>query len=107
MQRTKGGSGMQRTKTPVVMQRTIANTPKEAMLQFCKKCVGGNGIEIRTCGSSNCPFYKFRLGDGRPKIRLFREQCLICMGGDRNMITACQNKKCPIYKYRFGSNPNR
>lgn len=98
-------------------------TPKQAVLKFCRQCVAR--AEVRNCGgekvinsintiggvltltTKECVFYRYRLGEGRPKVKQIRETCLYCMGGSRSGVRECQTKSCPLYPFRMGRNPNR
>ena len=81
-------------------------SPKKAVLLFCKQCVGA-ATEIESCGGKDCPFYPYRLGKGRPPLKVIRKQCLLCMGGTRQFVKECTTTDCPLYPYREGTNPNR
>lgn len=98
-------------------------TPGEAIHNFCVRCVGGSPFEVRECGGDKylnggcdkngvCWFYKFRLGNGRPSVKLIRRFCLYCTGGDREWVRNCpdgishQGMACALYPFRMGRNPN-
>jgi hypothetical protein len=54
-----------------------------------------------------CWFYKFRLGRGRPSVKIIRKHCRECMGGSPQLVEACATIGCTLYQFRFGTNPNR
>jgi len=88
-------------------------TPKEAVLRFCRDCVG-NSQDIKNCQGNHllsdkkkCPFFKYRLGKGRPPLKAIREQCLFCMNGSYQLVKDCVSTNCAIHFYRHGNNPNR
>ena len=98
-------------------------TPGEAIHKFCVACAG-SPFEVKDCGgdkclnggcypSGECWFYKFRLGKGRPSVKLLRRYCLYCACGDAEYVRDCPdgvNRKggeaCSLYPFRFGTNPN-
>lgn len=102
----------------------LTSTPGEAIHRFCVACVGGSPFEVKTCGgekclnggcapSGECWFYKFRLGRGRPSVKLLRKYCLYCCGGDREYVRECpdgiphgKQAPCALYPFRMGKNPN-
>lgn len=107
---------MKRTKPikKILKSAKTPKTPKQAILDFCFECVGRKKEEIKTCDGNHlledkkeCVFFKFRLGQGRPSIKLIRQQCLDCMGENRRFVSECTNEDCPLFKYRFGTNPAR
>jgi hypothetical protein len=84
-------------------------TPGEAIRETCKDCVE-NLSEIHKCGGDTlvtgpCPFYKYRLGRGRPSVKTIRRYCMYCMGGTSNLVKECKTIKCPLYEFRLGKNP--
>ena len=92
-------------------------SPKQAVREFCKECVGNNSHQVKSCGgdkmlnqgdkTNQCLLYPFRNGRGRPTVKLIRRFCLECLGGSRKLVRECQNPQCPLYSFRFGKNPNR
>jgi hypothetical protein len=87
----------------------IVRTPKEAMKQFCRECLGGR-IEDNCGGNAPhiaCPFYKYRNRLGNVPVRMHRKVCLDCMGGSYALVDDCKTETCPIWFYRFGKAPNR
>ena len=101
-----------------------ASTPGEAIHKFCVACVGGSPFEVKNCGgekclnggcasSGECSFYKFRLGNGRPSVKLIRRYCLYCTSGDLEYVRECPDgikhggmASCALYPFRMGRNPN-
>ena len=58
-------------------------------------------------GKGVCHFYPYRMGTGRPKMRLLRAYCLKCMNGSPSLVRLCPSQKCRIWMYRMGHNPKR
>ena len=92
-------------------------TPLEAIRKSCVACVG-SPYEVNDCrgdqclggqGDENgiCFFYNYRIGKGRPSVKLIRRFCLECMGGSSQLVAGCQNLNCSVREYRFGRNPKR
>ena len=92
-------------------------TPKQAVRKMCVQCVqspfevencGGNRM-IGTGGNGNnvCFFFPYRLGVGRPSVKIIRKFCLECMGGNNALVRGCATKICPLHPFRLGTNPNR
>lgn len=95
----------------------MKRTPLKAIHAFCVECVG-SAYEVRDCGGDRCLgdqgdeygvcyFYQYRMGKGRPKLKVLRSQCLECMGGQRSLVKECESLTCPIWPYRMGKNPSR
>jgi hypothetical protein len=100
------------------------STPLEAIHKFCVACVG-SPFEVKDCGGDKCLngecypngecwFYKFRLGKGRPSVKLIRQMCLWCQGGSKEFVKDCFEgtghsgvSACPLWQYRLGTNPKR
>jgi hypothetical protein len=79
------------------------------------ECVG-SAADVRDCrgdrmlgnqGDKNgvCYFFPYRLGRGRPSVKVIRKFCLECQGGSRAFVADCENPACAVYDYRFGKNP--
>lgn len=92
-------------------------TPGKSIRKFCVTCVGSIYDPV-DCGGANCSpgqgdkdgrcwFYQYRLGRGRPSVKLIRRLCLECMGGSSQLVAECSNTACHVYLYRFGKNPKR
>jgi hypothetical protein len=86
-------------------------SPLQAIRATCKDCIG-SAADIRDCEGDKlyddpCLFYPFRLGKGRPSVRLIRKYCQYCMGGSLHAVKNCVSKHCPLLPYRMGKNPAR
>jgi len=92
-------------------------TPLKAIRKVCVACVckpsqvhkcGGNRC-LEGVGDENgvCYFYPYRMGKGRPSVKLIRKYCLECMGGSKRLVAECRSEECPLHQYRFGKNPKR
>jgi hypothetical protein len=92
-------------------------TPGKAIRSICVACVG-SAHEVRDCGGNECfngqgdengvcYFWPFRMGRGRPSVKLIRKFCLECMDGGYQLVEGCQDQYCPLHQYRFGKNPKR
>jgi hypothetical protein len=89
-------------------------SPLETIRAFCVSCVGGHSKEVISCdgdgkipGFMSCPFHPFRLGRGRPSVKIMRKFCLQCQGDSYLFVTECGTENCLIHPYRFGKNPAR
>jgi len=92
-------------------------TPLKAIRKHCVACVG-SPFEVFRCGGNKCLggqgdengvcyFFPYRLGKGRPSVKVIRKFCLECMGGSYKDVAECLSPKCYLYEFRFGKNPNR
>ncbi len=92
-------------------------TPRKAIRRICIKCVGGFR-DVRDCGGDKCLggqgdengvcyFWPYRMGRGRPSVKLIRKFCLECMDAGYQLVEECENLSCPVHQYRFGKNPKR
>jgi hypothetical protein len=94
-------------------------TPGEAIRSFCIDCVGGveHYREVRECGGDHCLnggcdskggclFFPYRMGHGRPSVKLIRKTCLWCMGGSQDLVRECWTEGCALHPFRLGRNPN-
>jgi len=54
-----------------------------------------------------CYFFLYRMGRGRPSVKLIRRFCLECMGGSQLLVRNCSTGECPVWPFRMGKNPNR
>ena len=88
-------------------------TPGEAIKRFCRDCVGSTqavqqcqGDGLINGAEKNCLLFRFRLGRGRPSVKLIRQYCLYCAGGSFQEVRECADKGCPLFRFRFGRNPN-
>jgi hypothetical protein len=92
-------------------------TPLKAVKAFCVGCVGsislvktcdGNKMIGSHCGKNKiCHFFPFRMGVGRPSLKIIRQFCVHCMGGAPSLVRECPSKTCPVWSYRMGRNPKR
>jgi len=87
-------------------------SPLETIRAFCVSCVGGHSKEVTTCdgdgtipGFMTCGFHPFRLGHGRPSVKIMRKFCLQCQGGSSAFVKECETEDCLIHPFRFGKNP--
>ena len=86
-------------------------TPGQAIRQHCIECVG-RPSEVKNCGGhqmsdgTECPLFPYRMGKGRPRVKVIRQECLRCMGGSRKFVRDCWTSHCHLYPFRMGTNPN-
>jgi hypothetical protein len=89
---------------------------RQAIRTWCIGCVG-SAAQVRACGGDHilnggsdergrCLFYPFRMGRGRPSVKLIRRHCLWCQGGQAPLVRECHERECPLWPYRMGRNPN-
>lgn len=92
-------------------------TPGEAIRMFCIECIG-SVYDVKDCGGDHCLnggcddnavcwFWKYRMGSGRPSVRLIRKFCLYCMSDSHEFVHSCWTPDCPLHKFRMGTNPAR
>ncbi len=86
-------------------------TPGKAIRQNCIDCMG-QASEVKGCGGDTlregpCLFYPYRMGRGRPKLKLIRSFCLYCMQNQVKLIKECPTENCPFHPYRMGRNPKK
>jgi hypothetical protein len=84
-------------------------TPRRAIRKICIDCAGGTS-EVKDCQGDKlhegtCLFYPYRMGKGRPSVKLIRKYCLWCMGGSPKLVRDCACHTCPLFLYRMGRNP--
>lgn len=89
-------------------------TPGRAIRAFCSSCCGGVSGEVRSCDGDGtdpayyaCPFHPYRMGRGRPSVKIIRKHCLQCMGESPSYVRECDTMDCDCYPYRMGKNPAR
>ena len=89
-------------------------TPGRAIRKFCLNCTGGVYGEVESCDGDGtdhayyaCPFHPYRLGRGRPSVKIIRKNCLQCMGESPSLVWECDTTDCNCYPYRMGKNPAR
>jgi hypothetical protein len=93
--------------------------------EIMEPSVGGSPFEVKDCGGDKCLnracnpqgqcwFYRFRLGKGRPSVKLIQKYCLYCRGRSSELVKDCIErtdhdgvKACSLYPYRQGRNPKR
>jgi len=87
-------------------------SPKESIRAQCLACAGDHKKEIASCNGDGsipgfhiCHFHPYRLGKGRPSIKIIRKFCLQCMGGSKVFVRECETEDCVLYHFRFGKNP--
>ena len=84
-------------------------TPGEAIRELCVDCVGsthaGKNCQGDQLHDRPCLLFRYRMGKGRPSVRLIRKYCLWCMGGSWKLVENCPSKACPLLPYRMGKNP--
>lgn len=87
-------------------------TPGRAIRRFCTDCAGSPSA-VRDCRGNHlydgqCQFYRYRLGSGRPSVKLIRKHCLWCMGGSPKLVKDCHSSAtCPLHPYRLGRIPQK
>ena len=103
---------MKRTKKTYKKQ-----TPQLAIRRHCVNCQGSS-YEVLACGgdrllnkddglNGTCLFFPYRLGKGRPSVKLIRKFCINCMGGNKTLVKECPSTDCEVWIYRMGTNPAR
>jgi hypothetical protein len=95
----------------------MSPTPGQSIRRFCVACVG-SPHDLKKCGGDKCLggqgdkhgtcyLYPYRLGKGRPSLKLIRKVCLECMEGSGRLVAECVARECHLYAYRFGQRPKR
>lgn len=81
---------------------------------YCIYCNGEKLNEVLECDANGknpafnaCPFHPYRMGRGRPSVKIIREFCLQCMGGRQDFVRECETADCLCHPFRMGKNPNR
>lgn len=87
-------------------------TPGQTIRAYCLQCVDGSSQDVKACDATDpkyqvCPFHPFRLGKGKPSVRVIRELCLHCMDYSTDSVRDCETTDCLCYPYRMGKNPAR
>jgi hypothetical protein len=101
--------GLEKTMADIAaIERNL--TPRRAIRKHCIDCVG-SVPETRDCQGDKlfgdpCLFYTYRMGRGRPSVRLIRKYCLQCMGGSVQLVRKCPSSKCPFIPWRMGHRTN-
>ena len=92
-------------------------TPLQAIRRRCLDCSGYNQKEVRECYHNKpippfdiaCPLHPYRMGKGRPKLKVIKAYCIQCQGehGLSSLyVKECTDKDCSLYPFRLGHNPN-
>jgi hypothetical protein len=91
-------------------------TPLKAIRKFCVRCVQ-SPYAVKDCGGDKmlsqgdennvCWFWPYRLGKGRPSVKVIRRSCLECQGGSHKFVRECHEEDCPVWPFRLGKNPAR
>ena len=95
--------------------RMKKTTPKKTVHAWCHYCVQSKrDDDVQNCTGhivfvtgKPCPFYQYRLGHRRPRVKVLRQYCLECMGGRKDFVRECKSDDCMIHRYRLGKNPAR
>ena len=89
-------------------------TPKETVKAYCVYCNSGKTKEVESCDADGndpafraCPFHLYRLGTGRPSVKVIRKFCFQCMGESALLVRECETMECFCHPYRKGKNPAR
>jgi len=89
-------------------------TPLETIRSFCLSCNAENSAEVRRCdadgktpGFDPCPLHRYRMGRGRPSVKIIRKFCLQCMCGSREFVSTCTTTDCFLFPFRLGRSPAR
>lgn len=89
-------------------------SPRETIRAYCIYCNGGKAKEVVMCDANGsdpvfhaCPFHPYRVGRGRPSVKVIRKFCLQCMGGGMDFVRECETADCLCHPYRMGKNPTR
>lgn len=48
--------------------KVVILTARQAIIEYCKECMGFDRIEVRHCTSKLCPLYPFRTRDTRKNM---------------------------------------
>jgi len=92
-----------RDGTKIIM-RTL--TPKKAVRLRCLDCSSWFFPDVKKCDNKKCLLFKFRMGNGRPSVKLIRKECISCMGGQQLQVRGYSDTACSLYPFRMASNPN-
>ena len=87
-----------------IIKRTL--TPKKAVRLRCLDCSGFRYTDVKNCKRSDCVLFTYRLGKGRPSVKLIRKECISCMAGQSLLVRECPDSVCSLYPFRMGHNPN-
>jgi hypothetical protein len=96
------------------LQQRTRCSPLQIIRAQCLVCTGGHVKEVASCdgdgkrpGFMSCVFHLFRLGKGRPSVKIMRKYCLHCKGNSYILVKECPTIDCLIHPFRFGKNPAR
>lgn len=95
----------------------MKDSPLQSMHKYCVSCVGGE-YKVRNCGGDKmicgqgnekgvCFLYPYRMGTGRPSVKVIKKFCYECMGHSLQAVRDCASVECPLLPFRMGRNPNR
>ena len=89
-------------------------TPGIAIRVYCVSCCGGVSAEVKSCDGNGsnpafhtCPFHPYRMGRGRPSVKVIRKFCIQCMNGRTDFVRECETINCLCHRYRMAKNPAR
>jgi hypothetical protein len=85
--------------------RDVVVTPGRSIRLHCIECVGGFH-DVKDCQGVDCHFYPYRLGKGRPSVKVIRRECVKCMNGQYTLIGDCPSKHCALHPFRMGKIPS-
>ena len=86
----------------------MERTPLDTIRLQCLQCCGQKYTEVRTCDAEKmCVFHKYRMGRGRPSVKLFKKYCLSCMCSNLRAVENCTTTDCIVHPYRFGKRVNQ
>ncbi len=95
----------------MAVSSTGYQTPKAAMKDFRKWCVGRGGWpEIHGCMAEGCPIHPVRGGktvSGISPLKTCRAKCMDCAGQFEPGVKDCEFTECSLYPFRMGKNPGR
>jgi len=77
-------------------------TPGQTIRKYCIHCCGEMVSEVPACDGVDCPYHRYRMGKGKPSVKVIRRFCLECMGGSSRMVAECTTTDCYCHPYRLG-----
>ena len=97
----------------ILLKQRTHKPPSQTIRAYCHYCVQSRkDLEVENCTGyivfatgKPCPFYKYRMGNKRPPVKVMRQFCLECMGGNKEAVKECSTSNCLIHPFRFGKNP--
>jgi len=86
-------------------------TPRQVIREHYIDCIG-SASNIKDCRGDElynrpCIFFPYRVGAGRPSVKLIWKFFLYCMGGNQKLVRECRSKICPFLPYCTGENPGQ